>query len=273
MIDIQKAIKFPFEQKGWESKLGVLFLVYLFVYLISTFTNFGSEYASTLSDFQTTGRMQEVPELLRMNTLPITIWSGMLSLLLIPVSLYIAGYEFSVTRNVMKKKDDVLEQPTDVGSHFKLGLVKLGLSIPVTFVYILLLVVLALFAFSVNPLPSVNQNITMMLVIWGFYLVFSVALGVLVYFLNTSIYYNYLKDRKFWGAFNIGKMLSTLKAGWKEFLVVVGYGVLIGIGAFVVNLALCCLTFVVSPAMTMYTQLVTAHLTGQAFQILAARKV
>jgi hypothetical protein len=273
MINIEKAIKFPFEKKGWESKLGVLFLVYLFVYLISTFSNVGSEYVSTLSDFQAAGRMSEVPDLLRMNTAPITMWSGLLSLLMIPVSLYISGYEFSVTRNVMQKKKEILEQPADVGNHFKLGLTKLGLSIPVYLVYIILIMAFIFLAFAVKPLPSVNANITMMLLIWGSFFLFAVIFGVLAHFLNTSIYYNYLKDRNFWGAFNIGKMLSTLRAGWKEFLVVVGWGALVGIGAFIINATLCCLAFIVSPAMTMYTQLVIAHLTGQAFQILAARKV
>jgi hypothetical protein len=276
MIDLEKAVKFPFEQKGWESKLGILFLLYLFVYLISTFTNVGDGYSSTLKELQMSGEginEQAISGFLNGAAIFTSIWAGLVSLLTIPVSLYLSGYEFTVTRNLMSKKGELLEDPAKAGDHIRLGLVKCGLSIPVVLIYIVLLVAAGIAAFGLSFLPSVHDNLVLIFLIWGVFFIFAIPLGILTYFLNTSIYYNYLKERNFWGAFNIGKVLSTLKAGWKEFLAVVGWGIVVGIGSMVINFALCCLTFIVSPAMTMYTQLVMAHLTGQAFQVLADRKI
>lgn len=269
MINLQKALKYPFEQKNWETKVGILFLFYLASSLVSTTTSFDSQSTRELvNDLVRNGQINTHFIQPAINSVGIyrSFWLLILQFALIPISLYVTGYEFSFTKNVMNGKEEALEEHGDFLGFIKLGLAKILLGIPLSLVFILLIVAIMLLTMVTTYGVGLNAEIGLGLI--TSVLVFIVLLvpgSILLSLFNSAIYYNYLSGTGFWGAFKPSKVMETFKKGWKDFLVSIALQFAVGIGALIVSLLLICFSFITSPAITVYTQLVAAHLYGQAF--------
>ncbi len=280
MINLETAIKFPFTQKDWQTKLGLLFLFYLAVSFAGAMGNFDQQ--STREMFEGVFRNGNfnpsyiTPALDSLRVYQ-SIWLVILQFATIPLSLYLSGYEFSFTRNVMNKKKDALDEHNNIGGFIKLGFVKFLLAAPLTIIYFFFLVIALVVAFTMINAGAIGINFFQGAGVFGvllFLLLIALLIvgGILLSLLNSSIYYNYLAGSGFWAALNPTRVIETFRKGWLDFLGVIGLQVVVGLGAGIVSLLLICFSFVAQPAITLFTQLVVAHLYGQAYQKLLGKK-
>jgi hypothetical protein len=279
MGNLEKALKFPFTQKNWENKFALLFLAYLFLSLVSSFTDTGAQFTKEFGTNFRPENLRDLSEIVsHVRTFNI-ISAIILGILTTPVALYLSGFFLSLTYNVMSKKEEVLGEVSSFGEYIKLGFVKFGLSIPVGLISIFVMAIIIAAGVAVTVALdttslSVGSGAWIPVVgIWGVVFLLILALSFAAHLLNTSIIYNYLKKPDFWAALNYQRVMKTFSAGWKEFLGVIGWGFVIGIGTMIVRVTLCCLSFVVTPALNLYTTMVIAYLYGLAFQRLSDRKV
>ncbi|HVX92604.1 MAG TPA: DUF4013 domain-containing protein [Candidatus Dojkabacteria bacterium] len=261
MINIDNAINYPFKDKNWKESLGVYFLI-VFVMgivsqMISFFLGLSSAFIRSLQHYSGTPYSQ----------LSNSATSFLVSLLLLPITLYLAGYVIDLTRNVMKGNEDTHVKHGKIGDRIQTGLAPFtyGLVLTLTDVLLLLLVftptVIATYLQDHYPMLAVIVLICFAILCILFVL-FSVFLLPVIY---KTMLYIYINEGSISKGFNASKIFEILKTSWKKFYFLYFVDIVIAFISFISILS-CCLVFIVSPILTSILIFIKADIEGNVFR-------
>jgi hypothetical protein len=139
MFDLNAALKYPYSDKKWASKLGVYFLIAFIVafigYLVNGLSSIGDAIKENATNLNADAQMFTSMFAL----IPYLIQLG-ISILLIPVNIYLGGYVVETLDRIKDGKEELPEHK-NVGHKMKLGLVQMVLGFGPGFLSLILILI------------------------------------------------------------------------------------------------------------------------------------
>jgi hypothetical protein len=253
-FNIEKSVKFIFEDPNWLNKLVPFFIIQVIISVISFLAQID----------------------------PFFIMLGILILLLpliIPYSIYLIGYRFETMENVMQGSREPLPTHTNIGYKLKLWWYVFIISIgPV-----LLLILLGLILFIPMLLATIYSFEELSLIIGLMSLIVTIFIGILftILFLAYSItvypamLYIFFQTRSINEAYTLSNILSVLSTSWKDFLLMylIVYAITM-IGRFIGLLSWFALMgWLVTPIINTIVSFIQFYILGDVFRQLSAKEV
>jgi hypothetical protein len=271
-LNIEKAIKFQFEDKNWKSKSGglmimtglifvmvAIFYIGYYVWMIATLGTIDSSTATP--DFGNAGM-----------ALGFFCVFGLFMLLLLFWGFFLSGYQIDLLEKVMKDQNTELPNLSPVGSKiargFKMSLMHILPTFVIFLLYTLMVVVsMVMIGFGASGSTSSSTQGVLAISGLGIYLV-----GMLVFFILLMSYTylfmpvaNYLFIKRGLSAiFAYGEMFSIVKKQWLNLLIVGGLNFAIG-SVMGVLVYIPCVGWILYPVALIICLNAVIHLHGQIF--------
>lgn len=276
-IDLERALKYIFEDKEWVKKVAPFALVMLVVSILSNMLQLTTNFSSVIAD-SVEARGSALMATLLLSFVPALLLI-LLSLALIPFYIYLKGYMLQVMRNVYTEALPTLPEHQPLAEKFRLFfsyfLVVIGpiLISMIIFGAMLIPMIFSFVAFAGNENP--------MFLIVG---IFSVMLFVLfaicfaVVFqgvIQPAMIYIYFKTGNVKAAYSLKNLGDVIKKGWVKLLVtgVVIYAISMVVGFLVLFSWFCLMGWLMQPIATVYLMLVSSYLYGDVYKQLDETRV
>ncbi len=273
-MSLTEAVKFAFQEGETRKRIAILFIITL---VLMTFSGFFSALTEAplrlLNEFTQSGDLPTTFQPLINTGLLVTGMLGfVLSLLLIPVSLYLYGYTFIFTKGVMHSQNDPLPEHDNFTEKIKMGLYKFLLELPVSFITAFIVFIPAI-AFAVLLLassgfstPQTPENIPLLILLGILVFVFIFFVIIFSILVQNAIYFNYLNGTGGFGALNPRRILNVIRIGWKSIFKATFLTIFLAIVTFVLNIFLICFVFISYPLSVALFQVISSHIFGQAYK-------
>lgn len=275
-IDLEAIIKYPFTDKEWVRKSGVLMAVFAVFSLLSLVMRFTGEISNLVIDINSEpgygGGFGDTTAAL--GFLVIIIAAGiLLTIPFILATFYLSGYSLDSIRDVMKGEEVTLPEHKDFGRRmwqgFKWGIVALPYVIIITIAWLAtagLIFFGAVVSFTDGG--SVIVGVIMMIVgavVGILSLLLSLAFGLIA---TQAATYLYVKYDSVMAGWDISKVIAISKIHWKNFAVIslILYALTIAYSFLSLILYFCCMGWIAQGVGTVWSQLVYARMLGQAFR-------
>ncbi|MCB9789854.1 DUF4013 domain-containing protein [Candidatus Nomurabacteria bacterium] len=262
-IDIQKALKYIFDDQDWIMKVGILIVVFAVVSFLTQIMNIGGSVITNIGDtglFENSTISGIIPLITQMTV------SASVMIISLPVTIYISGYSLETTLNVMNGKASPLPDHNNLGYKLRLWLGNFVIGLApkaITATLALILIVPLAILISINW-DSSSVGIWVLLMIFAIFIV-----GIVDFFINSlirrSMTYLFLKSGSISGAFNFREVMKISRMWWKDLLLVALIGILAIFVIWIVGVMSCFFSFIVSPALNVLYLLFMAHLIGQVY--------
>ena len=268
-IDFNKAFRYIFDDPDWKKKALPLFVVSVVIAVLQMGIRMISNLIAIALD---AGSDEVVFETVNQLAGGVSLVS--LSFIVIPFSIYIQGYLLKISRSILSGE----EYPPDHGGiadilsdGFKLSVIELGYTFMVVFLLALVSIPFVAGVFISLFSESDFADISSVLLIIGgglfFALVVLAVLAVSVFY-APLVAYSYLREGTIWSGFHFKKILSWIKFVWKDILLITLLNMVANVSLGVVSFVLCCVGFIVQPAIQTYLIFFSGNLTGQMYYML-----
>lgn len=269
-LDVEKAVKFPFEDPEWLKRFGIYVAVAVAISILGSVLNlFTGPLTSVFRSIEGTGVDVDLDSIMKM-ILPYFSLTA-ISVLTFPVQLYLSGYVFQITANVMDGDEHPSPDHNDFGLKFKLWWAKfVATFVPtmiVTFVVGLLAfptVLLSIYVLSTEPGAA---GIILIGFLWMVVLLIILAISFYTSFVVIpGMEYLYLKNDDFSEMFNLTLIAEFGKLAWKKVVLVAFIMIALAMVGSFIPLILCFISFLVSPVINSMIEFSKAHLYGQIYR-------
>ncbi|MBD3329309.1 DUF4013 domain-containing protein [Candidatus Dojkabacteria bacterium] len=268
-IDPEKIIKAPFIEKDWWKKAGTIALLFFCVILLTVIFQMISSFIAVpiigliFAGIEESAAMRVETDLLlsAVAAVVILIVYGGMSLILIPLFIYLTGYINRYAKAVMQDQNAVLPKHENIKQQMKFGF----RAFVSTATYN---VIFALVANLVFILPFVLLLNDFDTYIWGvvaFAVVYSLiytAGTVLFNLISTSSGYIFLKTNSVRKALKFSNIKKVIKDGWKHILVLWGLNIILWFIIYAIWIFTSCFGFITMPIIASLWMIYSGYLKG-----------
>lgn len=267
MFNFEKAIKFPYQNSDWTKTVGVHFIIVTVFALFSFLLQIALQLpADILSSAALESEMESLRVIASSINLTYLALSTMLSLLALPVTIYLSGYIFDVVRHIVYAKDPSITAHGNYALRLKLGLARGIINIGLSLITSLLLIIPVIP--SIAAMMTIESNRAVGLGLYFFAVIMFILWLVIATvgrkFAIYSAEHIYLTEG-FSKIFNIKKVFNMIGRNWKLFLNLFIVEVLVQI-LLTFAFLLFCMAFFVFPIISASVQFSMAYLYGEVFK-------
>lgn len=265
-INLESAVKYPFTDREWLKKSGVVMAILSVYYLLSNSMNYAVRVMEvTGTDISSTEIGTGILFFMLFAVLALALVS-------IPIFIYFAGYTLDTVKQVMSGDSETLPAHGQYWQRFLLGLKWMLVYLP--YMLVLGLAYAAIFGLiffggvvSFTDGGSVAIGLVMMIV--GGLLALPVLAVSLVFsfVIVHGVTYQLVRYNSMTAGWNLDQVIKISTKNWQNFSIVTLISILL---SFVLTFAsliftFCCMSWLVQGVGTVWSQLVIARLLGQAF--------
>jgi hypothetical protein len=273
VINIEKAIKFPYSYPNWTKTVGVYFIVVLVISLLSIGLQITLQLpADILQSIAKETNEQSLMLLAGGINMTYIILTMVTSIVILPITIYLSGYVFDVVRHIVYEKEPSITLHGKYTFRLKLGIVKMVINLIVNLTTIFLVFVPIIPAIAGAMSMDTNRAIGITLYFFSFLMLILWLLLVSIgrKFLIYAMEYLYLTEG-FSKAMSITSTLNLISNRWKLllrlFIVEVLTQIFLGISFIVL-----CVAFFVFPIVTASATFSIAYVQGEIFKQLGTVK-
>lgn len=285
-FDIEKAIKYPFEDPNWKRKFGIYLAVQLVIGIavsalnaLSNITPYLQSSTDSLTAYTSTTASLEMAQIL--TYLAPTIALLIVMVVSLPVQLYLSGYRYMTLRSVQEGSEYPLPEHNDflgkLKMWFDVAVVQAGpfilnmimftiVTIPLIFLYA------GVFtqgeAAAESPLLLLTIVATLVAIV--ILIAASIFTGMLV---SPAMLYIYFRTGSRSRAYAIGDVLTVISAGWQRFILISLITLAVSMVAGFLGVIACFVSFIVKPILTSIQDFMSMYFLGSVFSELDAEKV
>jgi len=261
MISINKAINYPFSQSDWKKKFFIIFIILFVTTAIS----------ATLQLIQLPFEMaaeseSEISNIAALGNMSISMIGGFVSLITLPFTLYISGYQLKNIKNIVAGKLDLPEH-TDIWNTILLGLVRLLISfvysLPATMIMILSFILFFIELGIKQSDISFSPMVVISIVLFIISILSLIFTGI---FLEKSATLEYIKENRISAIFNVIKVFKQSFRHFGKFLQIFFIQLLIAFMTIFVMLFTICIAFISSPFIQTVLIFATAYIEGNIYK-------
>ncbi|KKR06275.1 MAG: hypothetical protein UT34_C0001G0315 [candidate division WS6 bacterium GW2011_GWF2_39_15] len=267
MINLENAVKFPFEDKDWLKTVGVYFLISLGLAIITFVLQTTFQLPADI--FNTIAKETETESFkyLATSTNAISAFFNMIvSLVTFPVTLYLSGYLFDVVGHIMYGKKPEITPHGNIWQRVKFGIVKvvIGFVLGMTSLLLLGFPILTGAAAAISMESMIVVSILLWIATGVLFLLWLFTCVIIVKFAMYSMEYLYLSEG-FKNVFVLSKVSALISNNWKKYLLLLGLEIL---GAIAISLSFvtCCMAFFVYPAVATVVAFALAYCYGTVYK-------
>jgi len=264
MIDLPKALA-PLKDDRLFQKAGIVFGLYLAIFLISLLFNVTTYFSSSLLGIFPNADRELLNILVEILSILIVI------LVTFPVSIYLLGYQFRIADAVRKGKESTLPEHDSIWGTCKLGVVYSTLGFIMLAPLVIIGIIVFVLSLGVVVSLSDTSNGSSGMVLGGVagLVIITLMLGVLTFLVSTILMpacmYVYLKTGKLSAALSFSRVRDVISAAWLPFLIIAGLRMILSFAMGVVMLVTCCAGPILRPLLDTLTLLVCGGLFGAVF--------
>lgn len=279
-IDLEAIIKYPFTDREWVKKSGVLMAIFAVFSLLSLVIRFAGEITNLMFNINSEpgygGGFGDTTATLGYLVL-IAIFGFLLTIPFILATIYLSGYALDSIRTVMKGDEITLPEHREFGRRmwqgFKWGFIAIPYVIIISIAWIATFGLIFFGAVvSFTDGGSVVIGVIMM-IIGGLLALISIALSLIIGFIAMqAATFLYVKYDSVLAGWDISKVVAISKIHWKNFAIIslILYALTIAYSFLSLILYFCCMGWIAQGVGTVWSQLVYARMLGQAFREIEA---